>query len=97
MLITTQEDRAKVKQYLHEALKAESRKAEEAAHIRDILATLKEQHDIDPKVARKTLAAMKKGNMPEIKEEHDNLSDLYDIVGGGVWSGLAGAEPDEAA
>ena len=80
MNIATQEDRQKVKQYLNEAVKAIGRKNEEQAHIRDILNTLKEQHDIEPKLARKILSAMMKGNMPEIKEENDNFEDLYEIV-----------------
>ena len=80
MNIATQEDRQKVKTYLNEALKATERKNDEMAHIRDILKTLKEQHDIEPKIARKILSAMRKGNMPEVKEENDAFEDLYEIL-----------------
>lgn len=82
MIITTQTDREKVKQYLDEAAKATMRKNDEEAHIKDILDTLKQDHDIAPKLARKAIAAMLKGNAAEVKEENDAFSDLYEIVGG---------------
>ena len=80
MLVTTDADRQKVKTYLKEALKATNRKKEEELHVKDILETLKADHDIPPKVSRKILSALEKGNMPEIKEEHEVIEDLYDIV-----------------
>ena len=81
MLVTTPQDREKVKQYLKEAVKATERVQEEQAHIRDILNTLKGDHDIDPKVSRKIIVAMRKGNAPEIKEENETVEDLLEIVG----------------
>ena len=80
MYIATPADQEKVKQYLKEANKAMLRKKEEEDNIRDILATLKQDHDIAPKLARKVMAAMIKGNMPEVKEENDAFEDLYEIV-----------------
>lgn len=82
MFVTTQEDREKVKQYITEASKAMMRKNDEDAHIKDILDTLKQDHDIAPKLARKAIGAMLKGNAAEVKEENDAFSDLYEIVGG---------------
>lgn len=81
MYVATDADRQKVKQYFKEATNALLRKKEEEAHIRDILNTLKGDHDIPPKIARKVMAAMLKGNMPELKEENDVFEDLYEIVG----------------
>lgn len=80
MHIATDADRLKIKEYLTEAVKATERKKEEEAHIRDILKTLKEDHDIDPKISRKIIGAMLKGNFPELREENDQFSDLAEIV-----------------
>lgn len=80
MYVATDADREKVKQYLKEANKAMLRKKEEEDNIRDILTTLKQDHDIAPKLARKVMNAMIKGNMPELKEENDAFEDLYEIV-----------------
>lgn len=80
MQVVTNADREKVKQYLKEAVKATIRKKDEEANISDILTTLKQDHEISPKLARKVMNAMMKGNMPEIKEENDALEDLYEIV-----------------
>lgn len=80
MHVATNEDRMKIKEYLGEAVKATMRKKDEEAHIRDILKTLKEMHDIEPKISRKVIGAMMKGNFPEMKEENDQLHDLAEIV-----------------
>lgn len=80
-MIITDNDKNKVKQYLKEAVKATERLTEEQAHIRDILNTLKADHDIEPKISRKIIGAMRKGNAPEIKEENDAFEDLFEIVG----------------
>jgi hypothetical protein len=80
MIITTQQDREKVKQYLKEAVKATERVAEEQAHIRDILNTLKADHDIEQKISRKIIGAMRKGNAPEIREECELIEDLLEIA-----------------
>lgn len=80
MMVVTQEDRNKVKQYLKEAVKATERVQEEQAHITDILNTLKTDHDIAPKLSRKIISAMRKGNAPEIKEENEQVEDLLEIV-----------------
>ncbi|MFT7432458.1 MAG: hypothetical protein ACI9TY_000070 [Alphaproteobacteria bacterium] len=81
MMVVTEADRDKVKQYLKEAVKATERLTEEQAHIRDILNTLKADHDIPPKISRKIITAMRKGNAPEVKEENDMFEDLFEIVG----------------
>lgn len=81
MMVVTEEDRKKVKEYLKEAVKATERVTEEQAHIRDILNTLKADHDIPPKISRKIMTAMRKGNAPEIKEENEMIEDLFEIVG----------------
>ena len=80
-MVVTDADRDKVKQYLKEAVKATERVTEEQAHIRDILNTLKADHDIPPKISRKIITAMRKGNAPEMKEENDMFEDLFEIVG----------------
>jgi len=80
MMVATEADREKVKQYLKEAMKAMDRMAEEQEHTKDILNTLKSDHDIPPKISRKIISAMRKGNMPEIKEENDMVEDLFEIV-----------------
>ena len=80
MHIVDDQAKDKVAQYFNEALKAIGRRDEEQAQVTDILNVLKEQHDIQPKIARKILAAMKKGNLPEVKEENEEFEDLYDIV-----------------
>ena len=81
MMVVTEQDQAKVKQYLKEACKAAERIKEEQAHARDILNTLKADHDIVPAIARKAIAAMLKGNALEIKEQNDDFADLIEIVG----------------
>lgn len=80
MMVVTEADRDKVKQYLKEAVKGTERAIEEQAHVRDILNTLKADHDIPTKVARKVISAMRKGNAPELKEESEAFCDLYEIV-----------------
>ena len=80
MMVATDADRQKVKEYLTEAMKAMDRLAEEQEHVSDILNTLKSDHDIPPKISRKIISAMRKGNMPEIKEENDMVEDLFEIV-----------------
>lgn len=82
MHIATEQDRQKIKQYISEANKAMMRKNEEESNIKDILETLKQNHDIQPKLARKAMAAMLKGNAMEVKEENDAFSDLVEIAGG---------------
>ena len=81
MIVVTEQDRSKVKQYLKEAVKATERMTEEQAHISDILKTLKADHNLPPVIARKVIAAMRKGNAPEVREENDMFSDLIEIVG----------------
>lgn len=81
MNVATEQDRQKIKQYISEANKAMMRKNEEEANIKDILETLKQDHDIHPKLARKAMAAMLKGNAMEIKEENNAVEDLLEIVG----------------
>lgn len=80
MMVVTEEDRKKVKEYLKEGVKATERMVEEQAHIRDILNVLKADHDIPPKISRKIMSAMRKGNAPEIKEENEMIEDLFEIV-----------------
>ena len=80
MMVVTEADRDKVKQYLKEAVKATERLTEEQAHIRDILNTLKSDHDIPPKIARKIITSMRKGNAPEVKEQFEMFIDLHEIV-----------------
>ena len=80
MYVATDADRQKVKQYLEEASKATMRKKDEESHIRDILNTLKQDHDIQPKIARKVISAMLKGNIPEVREENDAFADLCEIA-----------------
>ena len=80
-MVVTEQDRDKVKQYLKEACKAAERITEEQAHARDILNTLKADHDIPPAISRKIITAMRKGNAPEVQEENDMFSDLIEIVG----------------
>lgn len=81
MMVVTEEDRKKVKEYLKEAVKSTERVLDEQAHVRDILNTLKADHDIPPKISRKIIAAMRKGNGPEIKEANEMIEDLLEIVG----------------
>ena len=81
MNVATEQDREKVKAYLNEAVKAEMRKNEEAENVRDILQTLKQDHDLEPKLARKVISSMVKGNAVEVKEQNDAFSDLVEIVG----------------
>ena len=81
MMVVTEADRDKVKQYLKEAVKGTERLQEEKAHVSDILNTLKADHDIPPKISRKIIEAMRKGNAPEVKEENDMFEDLFEIVG----------------
>ena len=80
MHIVNDNDKSKVKTYIFEALKAMDRIAEERANITDILNTLKEQHDLTPKLSRKILSALKQGNMPEIREENEDFEELCAIV-----------------
>jgi|GEM_PF-1549822 len=80
MIITTDEDRAKVQAYLKQAALAMLRVKEEQAGLNDILKILKEQYEIKPPLARKVIKIMDKGNMPEIQEANDNLADLYNMV-----------------
>ena len=75
-------DTNKVKQYIKEAVKAQDRAAEEQEHVKDILNTLKTDHDIPPAIARKLITAMRKGNIPEVKEQMDMFSDLADVCNG---------------
>ena len=83
MIITTDEDRMKVQAYLKEAAKAMARVKDEQAGLRDILTILKEEYEIKPTLARKVVGIMEKGNMPEVQEANDNLSDLYEIAARG--------------
>jgi len=80
MMVVTEEDRSKVKQYLKQAVKAQERIIEEQAHLRDLLNTLKGDHDIPQKISRKIIAAMRRGNAPEIKEENEMIEDLFEII-----------------
>lgn len=80
MMVITEEDRKKVKEYLKEAVKATERVVEEQAHIRDILNTLKADHDIPPKLSRQIISVMRKGNAPELKEYHEMFDDLCEVV-----------------
>ncbi|MDD9911604.1 MAG: hypothetical protein OXR68_05495 [Alphaproteobacteria bacterium] len=80
MIITTDEDRAKVKAYLKQAAQAQIRVKSEQADLRDILKVLKEEYEIQPTLARKVIGIMDKGNMPEVQETNDNLADLYEIA-----------------
>lgn len=80
MMVVTQQDRDKVKQYLKEACQAQQRVTEEQAHIKDILSTLKSDHDIPQKISKKVMSAMLKGNAPELKEENEMLEDLIEIA-----------------
>lgn len=81
MMVVTEQDKDKVKQYLKEASKAQLRVKEEQAHIADILSTLKSDHDIPQKISKKIIAAMLKGNAPEVKEENEMFEDLWEVVG----------------
>ncbi len=80
MIITTDADRIKVKEYMKQAVDTMRRIKDEQAALRDILVVLKDMHEINPSTARKVINAMEKGNMPEIKEANENLADLYEIV-----------------
>ena len=80
-MVVTDQDRLKVKEYLKECVKAKDRIVEEQAGLRDIVNTLKADHDIEPKIARKVIEAMRKGNAAEIKEAGEDLNDLLGIVG----------------
>ena len=75
----THEDENKVKQYVKEAIKAEDRAAEEKEHVKDILNTLKSDHDIPPAIARKLITAMRRGTIAEVKEQMDLFSDLAEV------------------
>ena len=81
MNIATEQDRNKIKQYLKEATKCAERIKDEQSHARDILKTLKEDHDIVPVIARKAIAAMLKGNAAEIQGQNDDFADLIEIAG----------------
>ncbi len=80
MLVTTDEDRAKVKAYLKQAAQTMLRIRDEQAELRDILKVLKADHDIQPILARKVITMMDNDNMPEVQENNDNLADLYEIA-----------------
>lgn len=80
MIITTDEDRLKVREYLKQATQTMMRIQDEQAALRDILKVLKEEYEIKPTLARKVVKIMEKGNMPEVQEANDNLSDLYEIA-----------------
>lgn len=79
MMVTTETDRQKVKEYIKEAIKAQDRLAEEQEHVKDILNTLKADHDIPPATARKLITAMRRGNVPEVKEQMDMFVDLAEV------------------
>lgn len=95
MIITTDEDRMKVQAYLKEAANAMTRVKDEQAGLRDILKILREEYEINPALARKVVTIMEKGNMPEVQEANDNLSDLYEIAARG--RGAAGSASEAAA
>lgn len=80
MIVTTPEDRAKVKAYLKQAAQTRIRIKDEQAALRDILNVLKEEYEITPQIARKVITIMDKGNMPEVQETNDMLADLYEIA-----------------
>ncbi|MBI1362516.1 MAG: hypothetical protein GC134_00855 [Proteobacteria bacterium] len=80
MSIVTDEDRRKVKEYLKQALSVQRAIDESRAEMRDILDVLKNDHDIKPSIARKVLKAMEKGNFPEIRNQNEELEDLYAIA-----------------
>lgn len=80
MSIVTDEDRRKVKEYLKQALTVQRAIDESRAELRDILDVLKNDHDIKPGIARKVLKAMEKGNFPEIRNQNEELEDLYQIA-----------------
>lgn len=80
MMTVLQADREKVKAYLNEAVKTTERILEEQAHLRDIINTLKVDHDIPNAVARRTVTAMRKGNAREQIELDEMFSDLTEIA-----------------
>lgn len=82
MMVVTEADRDKVKQYLKESVKSMERVSEEQAHVSDIVNTLKADHDIPPKISRQIMSTMRKGNAAEVLEEHEMFSDLNEITGG---------------
>ena len=79
-MIINHTDKDKVKQYLKEAVKATDRAKEEQAHVTDILNTLKADHDIQPALARKIIAVMRKGNAPELRDEINDIEELLELV-----------------
>jgi len=84
MHIQSDHDKQKVKEYFKQALSVNRSIEEGRAELKDILDVLNEQHEVNPTVARKVIAAMEKGNMPEIRHLNEQFEDLYQAAIGKV-------------
>lgn len=71
-------EKAAIKGILHSIITSMQAKKEEDENIKELLLTLKSNHDIPPKIARKVASIMFKGNLEEVHEDAELVDALYD-------------------
>ena len=74
------DDRKKIRTEMPEAVDCLRRIADERMSVKGIITHIKEQYNIAPKLSRKLISAMHKGNFEDEREVHQTFEEMYELL-----------------
>ena len=79
MTIGGTNEQEKLKGLLKSVIQAENEKEQLGNDIKDYLDAIKNEFGIKPAKVRKAIKAIRKGNLPELKQELEEIEELVDL------------------